>query len=468
MIVAKFGGTSVADPSAIRRLVAIARRDSSTAVVVVSAMSGVTDALIACARAAAAGGAADAGRTLGVIADRHHQAAAALGLDRDARAAVAAEFDEAAAVLQRAASARDASAATLDRVLATGELASSRLIAAALRAAGLGAVWVDARDVMVTDSRHGAATPLQADIRRQLAVHVWPHVSRGERVVLGGFVGATAGGSTTTLGRGGSDYSASLVGAALDAGRVDIWTDVDGLLTADPRLVEAPHVIEHVSFAEASELAYFGAKVLHPSTLLPAMANGTPVRIRSARSPDGAGTLITATALPSATPLRGLAAKRGVTIVSIASTRMLDAHGFLRRVFEVFDRHRAVVDVVTTSEVSISVTLDDTSALASIEADLRPIADVVPTTGVALLCAVGERLKTDTWLCPAVLETLRGMPIHMVSQAAGRQNLTVLLDDGDLATAMRRLHERFCREGAGAGAASRQAGLESAALEARS
>lgn len=444
MIVAKFGGTSVADAAAIRRLVSIAQRDPDTRVFVVSAMAGVTDALVASAGAAAAGRGDEADRLLAELAARHLRAADALGLTRDTHAAVLAPFDDTVKVLRHAAAVRDGSPALVDHVLATGELASSLLVTAALTAAGLPASWLDARDVMVTDSRHGAATPLQTDIRQRLATLAQPRLAAGERIVVGGFVGATADGRTTTLGRGGSDYSASLVGAALGADRIDIWTDVDGLLTADPRLVAEPALIGQVSFAEASELAYFGAKVLHPATLLPAMAHGTPVRIRNARTPTGTGTVITATAPPSPAPLRGLAAKRGVTIVSIASTRMLDAHGFLRRVFEVFDRHRAVVDVVTTSEVSISVTLDDTTNLDGVEADLRPIADITRTVGVALLCAVGERLKTDTWLCPAVLETLRGMPLHMVSQAAGRQNLTVVLDEANLAEAMDRLHRRFC------------------------
>jgi len=208
-------------------------------------------------------------------------------------------------------------------------------------------------------------------------------------------------------------------------------------------MIVAKFVVPHVSFAEASELAYFGAKVLHPSTLLPAMACGTPVRIRNARHPEHSGTLVTATAPPSLTPLRGLAAKRGVTIVSIASTRMLDAHGFLRRVFDVFDRHRTVVDAVTTSEVSVSVTIDDAAALDAIEAELVPFAAVTRTADVALLCVVGERLRTDFGLSPAVLDALGGLPLHMVSQAASRQNLTLVVDERDLPTAMSRLHARF-------------------------
>lgn len=443
MIVAKFGGTSVADAAAIGRLADIVTHDPHVGVIVVSALSGVTDRLVACLGLAACGQLDAALRHTAELRDRHRRLAAELGLPAPLAATVDGEFDAVDAVLRAAAAGGGPTPAQSDRVLAAGELASSHLVAAALRAAGLASERVDAREVMVTDDRFGAAQPLVPDTDARLAATVAPLVSAGWRVVLGGFIGATTTGETTTLGRGGSDYSASLFGAGLRADRVDIWTDVDGLLTADPRLVPHAHIVPHVSFAEASELAYFGAKVLHPSTLLPAMACGTPVRIRNARRPEGGGTLVTATAPASVTPLRGLAAKRGVTIVSIASTRMLDAHGFLARVFTVFDRYRTVVDAVTTSEVSVSVTIDDAAAIDAIEAELQPFADVRRTPDVALLCVVGERLRIDGGLCPAILESLGGLPLHMVSQAASRQNLTLVVDERDLPTAMSRLHARF-------------------------
>ena len=443
MIVAKFGGTSVADAAAIGRLAAIASHDPHIGVIVVSALAGVTDRLVACVRLAACSQLDAALRHTVDLRDRHRRIAVELGLPAPVVPAVDSEFDAVDAILRATSGSDGPSPDQADRILAAGELASSQLVAAALRSAGLPAEWVDARDVVVTDGRFGAAQPLAADTEARLAARVAPLVAAGWRVVVGGFVGATADGATTTLGRGGSDYSASLIGAGLRADRIDIWTDVDGLLTADPRLVPHAHIVPHVSFAEASELAYFGAKVLHPSTLLPAMACGTPVRIRNARRPEDSGTLVTTTAPSSLTPLRGLAAKRGVTIVSIASTRMLDAHGFLRRVFDVFDRHRTVVDAVTTSEVSVSMTIDDAAALDAIEAELRPFAEVKRTPDVALLCAVGERLRSDFGLCPAILDALGGLPLHMVSQAASRQNLTMVVDERDLPTAMSRLHARF-------------------------
>jgi aspartate kinase len=262
-------------------------------------------------------------------------------------------------------------------------------------------------------------------------------------VVLGGFIGATIESTTTTLGRGGSDYTAVIVGAGLDASLIDIWTDVDGMLSADPRVVPDARLVPELSFAEAAELAYFGAKVLHPSTILPAMSRDIPVRILNSTRPDGPGTRITARVPRGAGPLRALACKGDISMVHITSTRMLMAHGFLHRVFEVFDRHRTVVDVVTTSEVSVSVTVDDARAIDAIVADLRPFADVTTDAGLALVCAVGEQLREQHHLCAEVLDGLGGLPVRMVSQSASRQNLTIVVAGTDLATAMTRLHSRF-------------------------
>jgi len=272
---------------------------------------------------------------------------------------------------------------------------------------------------------------------------VKPLLAGGLVPVTGGFVGATAAGLTTTLGRGGSDYSAALFGAGLPAGEIQIWTDVDGMLTADPRVVAEPRVVPHLSFDEASELAYFGAKVLHPSTILPAVKLGIPVRILNSHRPEAPGTLVTRAVPEGGEGPAAIACKRGVTRVDIASTRMLMAYGFLRQVFEVFERFRTPVDVVTTSEVSVSVTVDDTRALDGILAELSAFADVSREDGLAIVCAVGERLRTDARLATRVLGALEGLPLAMVSQGGSRKNITVVLRDADAPAAMERLHRRF-------------------------
>jgi aspartate kinase len=271
---------------------------------------------------------------------------------------------------------------------------------------------------------------------------VGPARAAGRIAVMAGFIGATPAGATTTLGRGGSDYSAAIVGACLDVAEIQIWTDVDGMLTADPRLVPAPRLVPELSFAEASELAYFGAKVLHPSTILPAVAQDIPVRIVNSCRPETPGTTITAHGRADG-GLAALACKRGVTVVDITSTRMLMAHGFLRRLFEIFARFRTPVDVVTTSEVSVSVTVDSTGRLEEIADDLRAFAEVDVEPEMAIVCIVGEGLRTDPALVARAVTSLGDIPLRLVSQAAARRNITFVIEDRNAPEAMNRLHARL-------------------------
>src|SRR5689334_22090633 len=276
-----------------------------------------------------------------------------------------------------------------------------------------------------------------------LMTHADPPLAAGRVPVMGGFVGATTTGMTTTLGRGGSDFSAAIVGACLGAAEIQIWTDVDGMLTADPRIVKNPSVVPHLSFAEASELAYFGAKVLHPSTIQPAVARNIPVRILNSHRATARGTLITAQRPKTERPLTAVASKKAVTVVDITSTRMLMAHGFLRRLFEVFERFKTSVDVVTTSEVSVSVTIDNVRRLHDIVSNLEHFAEVSTEPDMAIVCIVGENLRSEPALFARAITALEGIPLRLVSQAASRRNITFVLRDADVPTAMNRLHDAF-------------------------
>ena len=453
-VVMKFGGTSVADPDAIARLIGIVRHqrersDASTPpVVVVSALAGVTDQLVAVARMAEDGDADRAAAALHALLDRH--LAVATAVTNQSRPALLAqvnhELNELAALVHALAVLREVSPRSQDAVLAVGELVSSRIVAAALADDGVPSAWVDARTVLITDAEHTGAAPDMIATCERAREHVAPANAGGKVVVLGGFIGATANGVTTTLGRGGSDYSAAIFGACLGVDEIQIWTDVDGMLTADPRIVRDVQVVPHLSFAEASELAYFGAKVLHPATIQPAVARNIPVRILNSRRPeDPVGTLITRERPPSASPLTAVASKTGVTVVDITSTRMLMAHGFLRRIFEVFEQHRISVDVVTTSEVSVSVTIDDARRVPEAMETLRGVADVTREDGMAILCAVGEGLQDDPAVVRDLLAATGGVPIRMVSQAAARRNITLVLKADDLAPTLERVHDRFFR-----------------------
>ena len=410
-------------------------------------MSKVTDALLGIATTAGAGRPGDALPRIDELRERHASAVRALvsgPAQTPLLAHIAGQFDQLADIVRALAILREVSARTFDVVAAIGELLSSRIIAAALTEAGVPADWVDARCAIVTNGDHTGATPLGPETHAALRKTVTPILASGKVPVLGGFVGATTDGHTTTLGRGGSDYSGAIVGAGIDAREIQIWTDVDGMLSADPRVIASPRLIAQLSFAEAAELAYFGAKVLHPSTILPAVERNIPVRILNSWKPDGAGTLITAqNENSSGTRLTGLASKKDVTVIDITSTRMLMAYGFLRRVFEVFERFRTAVDMVTTSEVSVSVTVDDRRNLDAIVQALSEFSEVSIEGDLALLCAVGDSLQEAPEIAARVVSVLEEVPLKMISQAASRRNITVVLRQSDLPHAMQRLHEEF-------------------------
>ncbi len=463
-VVMKFGGSSVVDATAIRRVIRLvaAERDRGVVpVVVVSALGGVTDRLLGLAEVGRKGQEAEVESGVTQLLERHLREASELAAGTQDPALVAAieeQFAHLRSLLQAIEDTRETPPRALDAIAAAGELLSSRLVAAAMAAAGLPAVWVDARDVVLTDERHTSAAPRVEEIAAASQARLAPLVAAGSIPVLGGFIGRAPDGSTTTLGRGGSDYSAALVGAGIDAAEIQIWTDVDGMLTADPRIVDDADVVPHLSFAEAAELAYFGAKVLHPSTIFPAVARNIPVRILNSHRPEAKGTLITADAPSGQRSFAALACKRGITILDITSTRMLMAHGFLRQVFEVFDRYETAVDVVTTSEVSVSVTIDDNRRGPDIVAALLQFADVTVEEQMALLAVVGDRLTTHSALAARVVGSLTAFPLRMVSQAASRRNVTIVLPEASLASAMTHLHrELFAQPAAVAEAASRDA-----------
>ena len=445
MLVMKFGGTSVRDTEAVRRVIEVVGRETRPKLVVVSALAGVTDALLDVSRLAGEGRGEEARGGVRALRRRHESMAALVGrAERRAELLAALDrlFDDLEAVVHALSVVGEVSPRSQDAILSFGELASSRIVSAALDDAGA-ARWVDAREVLVTDAQYGAAQPDTEATEARLRRLVRPRLDEASVAVVGGFVGATAGGVTTTLGRGGSDYSAALFGAGLGAEEIQIWTDVDGMLTADPRVVAAPRVVPRLSFDEASELAYFGAKVLHPSTILPAVRRDIPVRILNSHRPEAPGTRITSAPDQVAAGPVAIACKRGLVRIDIVSTRMLMAFGFLRRVFEVFERFRTPVDVVTTSEVSVSVTIDDRRALDAIVSELAAFAEVTVEDGVAIVCAVGESLRADPGLAARVLGSLEGLPLLMVSQAGCRKNVTAVVREGDVTAAMERLHRRF-------------------------
>lgn len=435
-VVMKFGGTSVGIPENLTRALALIEsrrtRDEQAPVVVVSALSGVTDLLVRFA-AAPDERTAIAER----LRERHLAHAAAMGVADASFDAALADWQVRAAAI----GARTLDAEARDGVLAAGEVLAATLVAAALSARGLRArAWHAGAAGLVTDDRFGAAHPLPESRGRLAAALAEPH----EVAVVTGFIGQTLDGRTTTLGRGGSDFSAAWIGAAIGASEIEIWTDTSGMLTADPRIVAEARPVPELSFTEASELAYFGAKVLHPKTLLPAIERGIPVRVLNTARPADPGSRVTSE--PSATTaewrVKSIATRAGITAVTIVSSRMLMAHGFLARVFEVFGRHQLVVDLVTTSEVSISVTLDDAHRLEEALADLEGIGEVEVRRGLAIVAVVGDGAPTQVGLAGRLFTLLGGIgvPVEMISQGASRVNLSFVVREEHAAESVRALH----------------------------
>ncbi|HVG26669.1 MAG TPA: lysine-sensitive aspartokinase 3 [Acidobacteriaceae bacterium] len=450
IVVMKFGGTSVEDAAAIRRTAGIVNGRVAKGlrpVVVVSAMAKVTDQLLACAAAASAGR-GDREGALEIAArlrTRHLQVARELvagerlgALELDIQRA----FDGLEELVRGIAVLGELTARTSDLIVSFGERLSSVMVAAAFAEHGMPAVHVDARDVVLTDSHYGKAAPDEAAIEAALEERVLPHIASGKVPVMGGFIGSCHG-ITTTLGRGGSDYTAALVGGGLFAGAIEIWTDVDGIMTTDPRICPDALRVRTISFEEAAELAYFGAKVLHPATILPAVQKNIPVLVLNSRNPVNEGTRITATPPPCASPFKSIAAKKKLTIIDIVASRMLLAHGFLKMVFDIFDKHKCAIDMVSTSEVSISVTVDSREALPAICEELGRIADVKYESDKALLCLVGEDIRGQSGIAAQVFGAVSHVNIRMISQGASEINMSFMINEEDVDEAVRSLHRKF-------------------------
>jgi aspartate kinase len=412
-------------------------------------MSKVTDTLLAMAAAAGKGDRDKALDLCHKVRERHFLTAGELlgtGLFTELHSELHAEFDSLEQLLSGICAVGELTPRTSDNVVSFGERLSSVIVTAAFLARDLPATAVDARQVIVTDGQHGRAIPQVEDINQRLQQQVQPLIAEGRVPVMGGFIGSTREGITTTIGRGGSDFSAALVGAALNAERIEIWTDVDGMKTTDPRICPDAHRIKVISFNEAAELAYFGAKVLHPATVLPAVEKNIPVLVLNSRNPGNEGTRILGHTPKSKSLFKAIAAKQRITIIEIVAARMLMAHGFLAAVFEIFARHRCAVDIVSTSEVSISVTVDSNEAIPAIAADLEKLAFVKFSGRMAIICLVGESIRERPGVAAQVFDAVKDINVRMISQGASEINMSFVVDEADVPGAIQRLHARFFAE----------------------
>ena len=450
LVVMKFGGTSVEDATAIARTAGIVAGRVAAGkrpVVVVSAMSKVTDQLLACAAAASRGDRTGALAISQRLRCRHRDTATALIKECAAlQISIEREFDALDEILRGLAAILELTPRISDLIVSYGERLSSVIIAQAFRERGLDAVHIDSREVIITDSQYQKAMPQDGLIEERCGIHIRPHLEAGKVPVMGGFIGSNEAGITTTLGRGGSDFTGALIGGALHAEAIEIWTDVNGIMTTDPRIVPEALRVKTISFEEAAELAYFGAKVLHPATILPAVQKSIPVWVLNSRNAENEGTKITAFAAKCKSPFKSIAAKKRLTIIDVVASRMLMSHGYLKAVFDVFDRYQCAIDMVSTSEVSISVTVDSNERLPEICAELGKIADVKYEGRKALVCLVGEDIRGHNGIAARVFGAVSHVNVRMISQGASEINMSFMIEEDDVEEAIRSLHRTFFAE----------------------
>ncbi len=439
IIVAKFGGTSVADYAAMSRCADIVLADPNIRMVVVSASSGVTNLLVDMTKQTAAAARVDtyAGVeriTYAVLRQLQQQALVGAAIEQlllELKTLV--ELDRSYSDIEK------------DLVQSFGERLSSVLFAQVLAERGAPVSSFDVRRVMRTDSRFGKGEPQIDKIAALTAQYLQPLLNQ-QLIVTQGFIGADSFGQTTTLGRGGSDYSAAILGEAVGAKVVQIWTDVVGIFTTDPRLTDQARCIPEISFDEAAEMATFGAKVLHPATLIPAMRQNIPVFVGSSREPNAGGTWISKQ-VDTKPSYRAIALRKAQTLITVKSPAMLHAAGFLARVFDILSRHQISVDLVTTSEISVALTLDDAPGSAftqSIEpalAELKAFSEVTVEQNLSLIAVIGNHLHSTRGVTGSLFQALEKINMRLICHGASRHNLCFLVQDSEAAGVVKELHQ---------------------------
>jgi aspartate kinase len=458
-VVMKFGGTSLEDAAAIRRAIRIVKqRLRHRPIIIASAFAEVTDQLLAAGKSAARGELQTARSSLQELQRRHEQVALdAAGPNHypSLHPLLQSEFQQLDVLLGSMAAAGELTPRFQDQLLGAGECLSSRIVQAAFAEAGIDTVWVEARACLVTDAAHTQATPLWDETNQRLQSVLAPVLAESKVPVLGGFIGSTSDGIPTTLGRGGSDFTASIVGAALHVSRIEIWTDVDGILTTDPRLCPDARRVPSMSFEEAADLAYFGAKVLHPASIAPAMRKNIPVWVLNSRNPEGKGTEIVAHPGDECV-MKAITAKKGVTVVDVEAVRWL-APELLREIFEVFERHQYSLDLLSASRGSLSLLVTSTEALPAIAEELKGLANVRWENHKALVCLVGEKVRRQPEIASQVFRALSDVDLRLICQGASERNISFLVEESLAEDLVRRLHRlffqsRFDRYSAGAAA----------------
>ena len=447
MIIMKFGGTSVANFEAITRTIfIIGGKLDQKPVVVVSALSKVTALLYRISDAAAAGNETETKDLLSQLRQRHVDLAAELLLQSvlkdEAVANVNSICDSLDSIAMAVCSLGELSDRNKAIIISKGEYLSSTIIAHAMNSKGIRTKWIDARDMMVTNKSYLKAEPDMSAIAERVPGVVSQAYEGVDAVITQGFVGVTADGEPTVLGRGGSDYSASLIGLAIDAERIEIWTDEDGVRTADPRSVKNTKYLEKISFEEAAEMAHFGAKVLHPLTIEPAVKKNIPIYVLNSMNPSGKGTAILRNELIE-DGVKSVSFKENIKVINIFSTRMINTSGFLRRVFEIFSESKVSVDLISTSEANISVTVDAAQNIDSVVAQLSEFADVIVDDDKSQVSVIGKNIVRLNGMLKKTFTPLKKCNVYMISQGASFVNISFVVDREELADVVQDLHDHL-------------------------
>jgi aspartate kinase len=454
MAVMKFGGTSVGTASAMRQAISIVaeQRKSGVPLVVLSACSGITNKLIRIAEAAGAGRLDEALAIIGEVRKHHIELVMELIRSEPLQAELTGTIDGYVSHLEMLAKGieivGELTERSKDKFCSFGELLSTTVFAAAMNEYGLPCQWLDVRQVMVTDERFGFARPLEEICLAKTSGLIRPLLDSGMVVVTQGYIGSTEAGRTTTLGRGGSDLSAALLGAWLHDDSIQIWTDVDGVMTCDPRLVPEARSIRVMTFSEAAELAYLGAKVLHPDTIAPAVKKNIPVYVLNSQHPESKGTLITddpvlLAGMSYGGLVKSIAVKKGQAIVNVRSNRMFGRHGFMNELFGVFERFAVSVEMISTSEVSVSLTVDDSCVGEPLLQALRAIGEVDIEHKVCTVSVVGDNLRMSKGVAGRIFSALKGVNLRMISQGASEINVGFVVEEEAVASAVSALHHEF-------------------------
>jgi len=443
MVVMKFGGTSVQDSSWIDKALNIAETQLDKAPVLVSsAMGKTTDRILELIKLAESGNTDDLVPPFEALKNIHFQTAYSfLSTEnlKNCEKRLNTLFNEFLSLLKGLSLLRECSLRSRDALLSFGERLSTTIITYRALERKISATLIDARDFMTTDEDFTNATPLMKDTESKIISQI--HPEPGKLIVTQGFIGSSVNGVTTTLGRGGSDYSAAIIGAALSAEEIQIWTDVNGIMSSDPRHIKGVKTISSISYKEAGELAYFGAKVVHPATIQPAVGKSIPVLVKNTGEPENPGTTIEQSL--SGTGLKAIASKKNTTLININSSKMLNAYGFLSRIFGIFEKYKTSVDLISTSEVSVSITIDNTDNLTSIVEELETISNISVENGKSIICMVGQDLWKDSRFISKVFALLADTPIRMISLGSSDINLSIVVPQDKTDSTIQILHDAF-------------------------